>query len=287
MMQRRSLFNMHFTTTISVSLVLLLIGLECVVLMSARELMRHVRENVALTIVLKENVTADEIQRMQLLMDAAPYCLENHFISREQALQEHIENLGEDPQKFLGYNPLTDAFEIRLYEKYALADSIAAIECQLRSLPYVNNVLYQQDVVKTLDHNLNEISVVLLLVALVLLVIALVLISNTIQLQVYSKRFIINTMRLVGATPWVIKWPFIRRNIVMGLEASLIACLMLALAYYYCVQRIGVMLFPLTKMHISFLVSVVLLCGVIITFLASLAATNRYIRMKTNKLYEI
>ena len=287
MMQRRSLFNMHFTTTISVSLVLFLIGLECVVLMSARELMRHVRENVALTIVLKENMTADEIQRMQVLMDAAPYCLENHFISREQALQEHIENLGEDPQKFLGYNPLTDAFEIRLYEKYALADSIAAIECQLRSLPYVNNVLYQQDVVKTLDHNLNEISVVLLLVALVLLVIALVLISNTIQLQVYSKRFIINTMRLVGATPWVIKWPFIRRNIVMGLEASLIACLMLALAYYYCVQRIGVMLFPLTKMHISFLVSVVLLCGVIITFLASLAATNRYIRMKTNKLYEI
>ena len=287
MMQRRSLFNMHFTTTISVSLVLFLIGLECVVLMSARELMRHVRENVALTIVLKENVTADEIQRMQLLMDAAPYCLENHFISREQALQEHIENLGEDPQKFLGYNPLTDAFEIRLYEKYALADSIAAIECQLRSLPYVNNVLYQQDVVKTLDHNLNEISVVLLLVALVLLVIALVLISNTIQLQVYSKRFIINTMRLVGATPWVIKWPFIRRNIVMGLEASFIACVMIALAYYYCVQRIGVMLFPLTKMHISFLVSVVLLCGVIITFLASLAATNRYIRMKTNKLYEI
>ena len=287
MMQSRSLFNMHFTTTISVSLVLFLIGLECVVLMSARELMRHVRENVALTIVLKENVTADEIQRMQVLMDAAPYCLENHFISREQALQEHIENLGEDPQKFLGYNPLTDAFEIRLYEKYALADSIAAIECQLRSLPYVNNVLYQQDVVKTLDHNLNEISVVLLLVALVLLVIALVLISNTIQLQVYSKRFIINTMRLVGATPWVIKWPFIRRNIVMGLEASFIACVMIALAYYYCVQRIGVMLFPLTKMHISFLVSVVLLCGVIITFLASLAATNRYIRMKTNKLYEI
>lgn len=287
MMQRRSLFNMHFTTTISVSLVLFLIGLECVVLMSARELMRHVRENVALTIVLKENVTADEIQRMQVLMDAAPYCLENHFISREQALQEHIDNLGEDPQKFLGYNPLTDAFEIRLYEKYALADSIASIECQLRSLPYVNNVLYQQDVVKTLDHNLNEISVVLLLVALVLLVIALVLISNTIQLQVYSKRFIINTMRLVGATPWVIKWPFIRRNIVMGLEASFIACVMIALAYYYCVQRIGVMLFPLTKMHISFLVSVVLLCGVIITFLASLAATNRYIRMKTNKLYEI
>ena len=286
-MRRRSLFNMNFTTTISVSLVLFLIGLECVVLMSARELVRHVRESVALTIVLDEEVTTDEIQRMQTLMEAAPYCLEVQFISREQALQEHIDNLGEDPQKFLGYNPLTDAFEIHLYEQYTISDSILTIEQQLRSLPYVDNILYQQDVVKTLDHNLNEISVVLLLVALALLIIALVLISNTIQLQVYSKRFIINTMRLVGATPWVIKWPFIRRNLLMGLEASLIACAMLAFAYYYCMERLGVMLFPMTKMHIGFLVAVVLLCGLIITFLASLAATNRYIRMKTNKLYEI
>lgn len=286
-MRRRSLFNMNFTTTISVSLVLFLIGLECVVLMSARELVRHVRESVALTIVLNEEVTSDEIQRMQTLMEAAPYCLDVQFISREQALQEHIDNLGEDPQKFLGYNPLTDAFEIHLYEQYTLSDSILTIEQQLRSLPYVDNILYQQDVVKTLDHNLNEISVVLLLVALALLIIALVLISNTIQLQVYSKRFIINTMRLVGATPSVIKWPFIRRNLLMGLEASLIACAMLAFAYYYCMERLGVMLFPMTKMHIGFLVAVVLLCGLIITFLASLAATNRYIRMKTNKLYEI
>ena len=278
---------MNFITTISVSLVLFLIGLECVVLMSARELVRHVRESVALTIVLNEEVTPDEIQRMHTLMEAAPYCLDVQFISREQALQEHIDNLGEDPQKFLGYNPLTDAFEIHLYEQYTLSDSILTIEQQLRSLPYVDNILYQQDVVKTLDHNLNEISVVLLLVALALLIIALVLISNTIQLQVYSKRFIINTMRLVGATPWVIKWPFIRRNLLMGLEASLIACAMLAFAYYYCMERLGVMLFPMTKMHIGFLVAVVLLCGLIITFLASLAATNRYIRMKTNKLYEI
>ena len=286
-MRRRSLFNMNFTTTISVSLVLFLIGLECVVLMSARELVRHVRESVALTIVLNEEVTPDEIQRMHTLMEAAPYCLDVQFISREQALQAHIDNLGEDPQKFLGYNPLTDAFEIHLYEQYTLSDSILTIEKQLRSLPYVDNILYQQDIVKTLDHNLNEISVVLLLVALALLIIALVLISNTIQLQVYSKRFIINTMRLVGATPWVIKWPFIRRNLLMGFEASLIACAMLAFAYYYCMERLGVMLFPMTKMHIGFLVAVVLLCGLIITFLASLAATNRYIRMKTNKLYEI
>jgi cell division transport system permease protein len=203
------------------------------------------------------------------------------------ALQEHITNLGEDPQKFLGYNPLTDAFEIHLQEVYTAADSIAHIEQQMLTLPYVNQVIYHKDVISKLDKNLNEISLILLAVALALLIIALVLISNTIQLQVYSKRFLINTMRLVGATPWVIKWPFIRRNMWLGMEAAVLACAMIALTYYYCVQHLGIVLFSLTQTNVIFVVVVVVLSAVVITFLASLAATNRYIRMKTNKLYEI
>ena len=286
-MKNRSIFNMHFTTTISISLVLFLVGLECVMLMSARELVRYVRENVVLTIVMQEESTADEVNRMQRLMASAPYALDSRYISKEEALQEHIDNLGEDPQKFLGYNPLTDAFEVHLKASYVQADSVAQIEQQLLTLPYVDKVIYQEDILNTLDKNLGEASLILLIIALALLVIALVLISNTIQLQVYSKRFLINTMRLVGATPWVIKWPFIRRNILMGVEASVVACGMLALAYYYCANRLGIMLFPLTKMNILLLVAVVLFTGVLITFLASLTATNRYIRMKTNKLYEI
>ena len=271
----------------SISLVLFLVGLECVILMSARELMRHVRENVVLTIVLQEETTADELARMQRVMTSAPYTLDVRYISKAEALQEHIDNLGEDPQKFLGYNPLTDAFEIHLKASYAQSDSVAHIEQQLLTLPYVDEVLYQEDVLKTLDKNLGEVSLMLLVICVALLVIALVLISNTIQLQVYSKRFLINTMRLVGATPWVIKWPFIRRNILMGLEAAILACGMLALAYYYCANRLGIMLFALNTQNIVFLVSVVVLSGLTITFLASLAATNRYIRMKTNKMYEI
>ena len=286
-MKGRSLFNMYFTTTMSISLVLFLVGLECVILMSAHEVIRHVRENVVLTIVLQEETTADELARMQRVMTSAPYALDVRYISKEEALQEHIDNLGEDPQKFLGYNPLTDAFEVHLNASYVQSDSVAQIEQQLLTLPYVDEVLYQEDVLKTLDKNLGEASLMLLVICVALLVIALVLISNTIQLQVYSKRFLINTMRLVGATPWVIKWPFIRRNIFMGLEAAILACGMLALAYYSCVNRLGIMLFALNTQNIVFLVSVVVLSGLTITFLASLAATNRYIRMKTNKLYEI
>jgi cell division transport system permease protein len=286
-MKRRNIFNMYFTTTISVSLVLFLIGLECVVLMSARDLIRQLRENVVITIVMHDDATAVESTRLGKMLDAAPYVLDSRYISREDALQEHIENLGEDPQKFLGYNPLTDAFEIRLLEDYAQSDSIAAIDAHLSSLPYVSKVIYQTDVVNALDKNLSKVVLVLLVIAVALLLIALVLISNTIQLQIYSKRFIINTMRLVGATPWVIKWPFIKRNIWIGMEASAIACGLLALTYYYCSHHFGIMLFPLTTWRVLGLAAVVLLAGMLITFLASLAATSRYIRMKTNKLYEI
>ena len=266
---------MHFTTTMSVSLVLFLVGLECVVLMSARELVKSLRENVTLTVVLEDEATEDEVARFQELMNKASYVLESKYISREEALQEHITNLGED------------AFELRLKATYTPADSIAAIDAQLSTLPYINQIVYQTDIIDVLDRNITEVSFVLLIIAVILLVIALVLIGNTIQLQIYSKRFLINTMRLVGATPWVIKWPFIRRNLLMGVEAALLACVMIAGVYYYCVSRVGITLFPLSSTNIAFLISVVLLCGLIITFFASLAATNRYIRMKTNKLYEI
>lgn len=278
---------MYFTTTISVALVLFLVGLECLILLSAHELMRQVKENVVLSIVLKDDNTSEEVERTKRLLTAAPYTHDYRFISREEALQEHIANLGEDPSAFLGYNPLTDAFEVHLQAAYAHSDSIAQIEKGLLDMPYVDKVIYQKDVVKVLDNNLNEIALVLLAVAIALLIIALVLISNTIQLQVYAKRFLINTMRLVGATPWVIKWPLIRRNMRMGVEAALLALLMLAATYYYCQTRLGVTLFPLIWQNIAFISMTVLVTGVLITFFASLAATNRYIRMKISKMYEI
>ena len=286
-MKRRSLFNMYFTTTISVALVLFLVGLECLVLLSAHELMRQVKENVVLSVVLKDDNTTEEVERTKRLLTAAPYSLDYRFISREEALQEHIANLGEDPSAFLGYNPLTDAFEIHLQAAYAHSDSIAQIEKALMNLPYVDKVVYQKDVVKVLDNNLNEIALMLFVVAMALLVIALVLISNTIQLQVYSKRFLINTMRLVGATPWVIKWPLLRRNIRMGLEAGILALCMLAATYYYVHTRLGIVLFPLIWQNIAFVVAIVLTTGLLITFLASWIAANRYIRMKISKMYEI
>lgn len=278
---------MYFTTTISVALVLFLVGLESMLFLSAHELMRHVKESMVLSIVMTENANDEDVARMERLLDVVPYSLDYQYISREQALQEHIDNLGEDPQAFLGFNPLTDAFEVHLNATYAQTDSVAKIEESLLTLPFVDKVVYQKDVMKVLDNNLSEVSLILSGIAVILLLIALVLISNTIQLQVYSKRFIINTMRLVGATPWVIKWPFVRRNLRMGIEAALVALILLAMTYYYCQVRLGVVLFPLIWQNVGFVVALMLVIGLMITFLASVAATNRYIRMKTSKMYEI
>lgn len=278
---------MYFTTTISVALVLFLVGLESMLFLSAHELMRHVKESMVLSIVMTEGANTEDVARMERLLEVVPYSLDYQYISREQALQEHIENLGEDPQDFLGFNPLTDAFEVHLNATYAQTDSVAKIEESLLTLPFVDKVVYQKDVMKVLDNNLSEVSLMLSGIAVILLLIALVLISNTIQLQVYSKRFIINTMRLVGATPWVIKWPFVRRNLRMGIEAALVALILLSMTYYYCQVRLGVMLFPLTWQNMAFVVVLMLTIGLLITFLASVAATNRYIRMKTSKMYEI
>lgn len=278
---------MYFTTTISVALVLFLVGLESMLFLSAHELMRHVKESMVLSIVMTENANDEDVARMERLLDVVPYSLDYQYISREQALQDHIENLGENPQDFLGFNPLTDAFEVHLNADYAQMDSVAKIEESLLTLPFVAKVVYQKDVMKVLDNNLSEVSLILSGIAVILLLIALVLISNTIQLQVYSKRFIINTMRLVGATPWVIKWPFVRRNLRMGIEAALVALMLLAMTYYYCQVHMGVMLFPLIWQNVGFVVALMLVIGLMITFLASVAATNRYIRMKTSKMYEI
>lgn len=284
---KKRFFNMYLTTTISVSMVLFLIGLECTILLGAHDLIHRVRENLALTVVMTSDADSTDVARMQQMFAAAPYCHHADYISKERALQEHIETLGEDPEKFLGFNPLTESYEVYLNADYAHNDSITRIIERLTSLPYVEDVIYQEEVVRVIDHGIGEVSVVLAIVGIILLLMSFALITNTIRLHIYSKRFIINTMRLVGATPWVIRAPFIRRNVIMGMEAGIIALIALAGAYYYSWQVLGIMLFPLTTVNVVFMAAVVILGGELIACVASLIATGRYVRMKIDKMYEI
>ena len=287
MKKRHHFFNMYLTTTISVMLVLVLVGLETVLLLSAHDIIRQVKENVALTLVLNDDADADELARLDNLLTIAPFCREHKYVSKDEALQSHIQNLGEDPSKFLGFNPLLASYEIKLQADYAQADSIDGIKQKLRPFACINRMVYQEDVVNMLDSNVNSLSVILLCIALILLFVAIALIVNTIRLYVYSKRFLINTMKLVGATPSVIKAPIVRRNIGMGMIAALLALMLLLGALFYCKEFLNITLLLLTPQNIVIVVAAVFFAGMFITLFASLFAANKYIRMKTDDLYYI
>lgn len=287
MSHRHHLWNMYITAAVSVSLVLCLVGLECVLLLSAGSLMKHVKENVTITTLLKDDADTTARQRFENMLSAADYCSSFRYISAEEALDEHIRTLGEDPSSFLGYNPLTASYEIHPAALYANPDSIKVLETRLQELPYVEKVLYQKNLVQVLNSNVSQAAVALLVIAAVLLLIACVLIVNTIRLQIYSKRFIINTMTLVGATSWTIKAPFVGRYMLLGTIAALAAIGVVLGVVYYVQIQMGIILFPFTWQNITFIASTVLLSGLLITFFSSLIATGRYIRMNINTMYEI
>ena len=286
-MRKHRFRNSYLTSAISVSLVLCLIGLECILMLSAGSLITRMRENITLTAVLSNETDSAQCARLEKILSDEQRYSSYTYISSEQALEEHIRSLGEDPSAFLGYNPLSASYEIHPTEAYSAAGSLTMIAGEIEALPFVTEVLYPSDLADLMSSNVHEFSLILLIVALALLLVSIVLIVNTIRLQIYSKRFLINTMTLVGATSWVTRRPFVLRNMRMGFFAGLAALAILSGVVYYVEFNIGVLLFPLTWQNILF-VSVVVLCsGMLITLVASLIATGRYIRMDNNSLYEI
>lgn len=286
-MRKHRFRNSYLTSAVSVSLVLCLIGLECVLLLSAGALVTRMREKMTLTAVLSQEADTTQCARLEQILESSPACSSYTYVSREAALQEHITSLGEDPTVFLGYNPLSASYEIHPTEAYSAPDSLAVLAEKLQSLPYVTEVIYPRDLADLMSRNVSEMAWALLIVAGVLLLVAMALIINTIRLQIYSKRFIINTMTLVGATAWVTRRPFVWRNMLMGFVSGLVALAILSGVVYYVEVRLGVMLFALTWQNIAFVSAVVLGTGLFITWLASMIATGRYIRMDNNSLYEI
>lgn len=287
MAKQRRFFNMYLTSAISVAMVLFLIGLLGVLLLTTHSVVRRVRENMTLTVMVKPNASTQQVEDLRKVLKDAPYAKTVHYISQQDALEEHIASLGEDPTLYLGYNPLRASFEVHPIDIYARADSMSVIEQQLSSISAVDEVLYQKNIVKQLNSNLSRAYIGILIITAILLCIALVLITNTIRLQIYSKRFIIHTMSLVGATGWMIRRPFIRRNVVVGLCAGVLALVVLMGVVYYLNSRLGVLLFPLNSTNILVLTGFVLSAGLLITLLASHVATNHYLHMNANNMYRV
>lgn len=286
-MRKHRFRNSYLTAAVSVSLVLCLVGIECILLLSAGALVTRMRENMTITAVLTQEADSAQCAQLENILSSSSSCSSYAYISREKALEEHIASLGEDPSAFLGYNPLSASYEIHPTDLYSHPDSLDVLAAHLEAMPCVSEVIYPRDLADLMSSNVHEFSLILLVVALVLLLVSMVLIVNTIRLQIYSKRFLINTMTLVGATSWVTRRPFVLRNMLMGFISGIVALVILSGIVYYVEFKLGLLLFPLTWQNIAFVAVVVLCSGLLITLFASLIATGKYIRMDNNSLYEI
>lgn len=287
MKKKRGFLNMYLTSTVSVSLVLYLVGLLASMVLASKRITTQVKENMGFSIVLLDSADQNEIKRLEEVLLVAPFTKSVSYVSKEEALKEHISSLGEDPTSFLGYNPLLASFEVKLKADYAVTDSIESIEAKVKAFPSVKRVIYHKDVLDLVDDNIATVSWFFVAVALILLVISVVLINNTIRLSVYSKRFLINTMKLVGATGWMIKRPFVRKHVVVGIFASLIALLLLGATFYYFWYSTTILLLGNDWIPYAVLSGIVLVVGLLISFIASYFAVGRYIRMRTDDLYYI
>lgn len=228
-----------------------------------------------------------DILKLQKKLDKEPFVKETEYISKKQALREQTEAMGTDPQEFLGYNPFTASIEIKLHSDYANSDSIAKIEKKIKRNTNIQEVLYQKDLIDAVNDNIRNISLMLLGLAVILTFISFALINNTIRLTIYSKRFLIHTMKLVGASWSFIRRPFLRRNFWIGVLSAVIADAVLWGAAYWLVSYEPELIRVITP-EVMLLVSVaVLVFGVLITWLCALLSINKYLRMKASTLYYI
>ena len=285
---RESFFNLHFTSTVSISLVLFMIGIIVSLYLTTHYFTIKSKENISLSIILNDTISENDLLRLERYLNATEYTKKVVYISRDSALQEHIAAIGEDPSEFLGYNPLSASLEVYLTANYACNDSINnVILPRLKIFEGITDVTYQKDMIDLLTRNINKLSLILSLIALVMLFISIVLINNTIRLSIYSKRFIINTMQLVGAKNNFIRRPFVRRSIVNSLIATILSLAMLAGSAYFIQTQIGNVI---NLYHLEIIVPVailILIISLIINYIATIAAVNRYLRMHTNQLYFI
>ena len=279
-----SYFDMQFvTSSISTTLVLLLLGLVVFFVLGAHNLSVYVKENINFSILISDDMKESDILKLQKKLDKEPFVKATEYISKKQALREQTEAMGTDPQEFLGYNPFTASIEVKLHSDYANSDSITKIEKKIKKNTNIQEVLYQKDLIDAVNDNIRNISLMLLGLAVILTFISFALINNTIRLTIYSKRFLIHTMKLVGASWSFIRRPFLRRNFWIGVLSAAV----LWGAAYWLVSYEPELIRVITP-DVMLLVSVsVLIFGVLITWLCALLSINKYLKMKAGTLYYI
>lgn len=283
-----SFFSTEVTTTISISLVLFLLGLTVFVVVMGREISSFIKENLSITIELSESeFDKNAISELHKQLNKSPYIKTITFIGKDEIKKELIEELGGDPEEILGYTPVSSYFDINLKSKYANPDSIKVVENSLKGQKIIKSFIYSEETLQMIHSNLSKIGIGLSVLAIILMLISFTLIRNTIRLNIYSKRFLINTMQLVGATDKFIRKPFIVRSVICGITGAIIANIGITALIYALSKEFPEIIQIVNPESLLILYSIVLILGILLSYLATRFAVTRYLKMETNNLYYI
>ena len=285
--KKRTIDIQFVTATISTSLVLLLLGAVVLVVLSAQSLSNHVRENLTLSLLLNDEVDQKDVDRIITYVNAQSYTKEIQYISKEDILAEQTESMGLDPTEFLGYNPYTASIEVKLKAAYANSDSIAPIKNRLMRYTQIREISYPSELMDNVNDNIRKISAVLLSLALALSLISFALINNTIKLTIYSQRFLLHTMKLVGASWAFIRKPFLLRNLAIGIVSGVLANGIMAGSIMLLLRYEPQMSYLFTSSTLSIVGATVMAVGILITWVCAYISINRFLKMKAGDLYYI
>ncbi len=282
---KRRLTTSVFTTVLSIALVLFMLGLVGLILLNAKRLSDYVKENITMSVIMHDNMSEADIILLRKAIDAEPYRKSTTYITKEQAAREFQAELGEDFVDFLGYNPLLPSVEVNVKAGYANNDSLAVIKEELSEHAGVKEVYYEKSVVEAVNQNLQKISVIILGFSAILVLIAIALINNTIRLSVFSKRFLIKSMQLVGATQRFIRKPFLVKGILHGFIASLLA-IGLLVGTMYLIYNSFPELINLAEIDLYLILfGGVIATGFLFTWISTYFAVRKYLKIKTDNLY--
>lgn len=275
----------YVTLVVSVSLVLFLLGILGLVLINAKGLSDYLRESLSFWVMLDDNAKEADIRLLQKDLDAKTYVKSTQYVSKEEAAAKMKEELGEDFISFLGDNPLPPSIDVYLVSEYTSPDSVARIEKYIMEYPFVKEVYYQESLLYLINENVNKISLFLLVISFFLFLIALTIINNTIRLSVYSKRFLIRTMQLVGATRSFIRRPFILQSAFHGFLAALISMILL-MGLLYLIEKEFFLMFSFESTYLLVLLGItIIVVGILINIVSTFFSVNRYLSISEDKLY--
>ena len=276
----------YFTSVVSISLVLLLLGIVGLLMLNAKQMSEYVKENLCFSLIINDDVSEPDIKQFQKSLDTHEFIKSTEYITKDDAAKQLQEELGENFIETLGYNPLSPTINVYLNSDYASPDSIAKLEGFFMSKSnIVNEVSYQQNLVNLIHDNIKKVSIILLALSALFFLISFALLNNTIRLQIYSKRFIINTMKLVGAKKGFIRRPFVASGALQGLVSSIIAIALLYGIIYFANSQLENIMGSIDPWIIALLFVAVAVIGVLLCVFATLLSINKYLRLKTINLY--